>query len=72
MNKMFLPSSIGLIFLAIISSFGTWSIDNIWIPITSIFLALSFLVFTLKITLNRTEKRLENLEEKFNKYFWLD
>ncbi len=64
MNKIFLPSSIGLILAAIITSFVTWKIENIWIPITAIFLALSAIVFSFKLTINSLEKRLNMLEEK--------
>ena len=41
MSKFLMPSSVGLILIAIITSFATWTVDNTWIPITAIFLALS-------------------------------
>ncbi len=67
MNKIFLPSSIGLIIVAIIMSIGTWKIENIWIPITSMFLVLSAIVFSFRLTINALEKRLNILEEQLKK-----
>ena len=64
MNKLFIPSSIGLILIAIITSFASWTVENIWIPITAVFLALSALVFSLKLTINALENRINILENQ--------
>ena len=67
MNKIFMPSSVGAILLAIIMSFATWTTDNIWIPITAIFLILSLIIFSFKLTINSLEKRLNILEKQLKK-----
>ncbi len=41
-----------------------WKIENIWIPITVIFLALGAIVFSFKLKINSIENRLNMLEEK--------
>ncbi len=62
-SKIFLPSSIGLILLAIIFSFATWNNSNIWIPIFIIFIVLSIIVYILRSVITSIDERLKKLEK---------
>jgi ABC-type glycerol-3-phosphate transport system permease component len=62
-SKILLPSSIGLIFLAIVYSFSTWNNSNIWIPISSILIILSIIVYILRSVITSIEERLKKLEK---------
>ena len=62
--KLFFPSSIGFIIMAIIVSFGTWNNTNIWIPITAIFFVLALLTFVIRKMFNSMEQRIKRLEEQ--------
>ena len=66
-SKIFLPSSIGLIVLAIIASFASWNNSNIWIPVSAILICLSLLVFVIRSVFNSIDERLKKLEEKNSK-----
>jgi len=62
--KALLPSSIGFIMMAIIVSFASWDISNIWIPISAILIALGLIVFVIRSVLTSIEERLNKLEEQ--------
>ncbi len=62
--KMFLPSSIGLIMLAVITAFASWNNTTISIPISAILIILSLLIFVIRSTFNSIDERLKKLEEK--------
>jgi ABC-type glycerol-3-phosphate transport system permease component len=62
-GNILLPSSIGLIVLAIIYSFVTWNNSNLWIPISSILIVLSIIVFVIRSTFASMEERLKKLEK---------
>ena len=61
-TKILLPSTIGLLFLGVIVSLGTWNNSNIWIPVTALFMILGVIVFVLRSMLSAIEKRLKALE----------
>lgn len=62
-GTLLLPSSIGLILLAIIVSFATWNDSNIWIPISVLFVVLSIIVFVIRSMFVSIEERLKKLEK---------
>ena len=66
-SKIFMPSSIGLILLAIISSFGAWNNSNIWVAISAIFLLLSLIVFIIRTSFSSIDERLKKIEEQIKK-----
>ena len=63
--KLFFPSSIGFIIMAIIMSFASWNMTNIWIPITAIFFVLALLTFVIRKMFNSMEQRIKRLEEQY-------
>ena len=62
--KVFLPSSVGLILVAIVVSFATWTNSNIWIPISAILVILGGIVFAMRSFLSSIEDRLKKLEDR--------
>ena len=62
-----LRSSIGLIILAIVASFAPWNASNIWVPISSLLIILSLLVYVIRSSFSSIEERLKNIEEQLKK-----
>jgi len=62
-NKIFFPSSIGFIVMAVITSFGSWNNTNIWIPISAILIILSLFTFIIRSMFNSIDERLKKLEK---------
>ncbi len=66
-SKLFFPSSIGFIIMAVIVSFASWNNNNFWIPISAILIVLGIFTFAIRSTFNSMEARIEKLEEQNNK-----
>ena len=66
MNKtgFLLPSSIGLLLLAIVFYFASWNNTNISIPISAILFILSIIVFAVRFSLKEFDARLTALEKQ--------
>ena len=66
MNKtgFLLPSSIGLLLLAIVFYFSSWNSTNISIPISAILFILSVIVFAMRLTFKEFDERLTKLENQ--------
>lgn len=62
--SLFMPSSIGLLLLAVIAANCSWDKTNVWIPISVTFLALSAIVFAVTKKINSIDDRLKELESK--------
>ena len=62
--KVLIPSSVGLILVAIAVSFATWTNSNIWIPISAILVILGGIVFAMRSFLSSIEDRLKKLEDR--------
>ena len=62
--KVLIPSSVGLILVAIVVSFATWTNSNIWIPISAILVILGGIVFAMRSFLSSIEDRLKKLEDR--------
>lgn len=65
--KLFFPSSIGFIIMAVIVSFGTWTNSNFWIPISAILIILGIFTFVIRSTFNSMEARIKKLEDQNSK-----
>jgi len=66
-RTLLLRASIGLILLAIIDSFATWNVSNLWVPISSLLLILSLLVYVIRSSFALIEERLRQIEEQVKK-----
>ncbi len=66
MNKtsFLLPSSIGLLLMAVISYFSSWNNTNISVPISVILFILSVIVFAVRLVLKEFNERLTKLEKQ--------
>ncbi|HMD14057.1 MAG TPA: hypothetical protein VKI62_05490 [Bacteroidota bacterium] len=66
MNKtgFLLPSSIGLLLLAIVFYFSSWNSANLSIPISAILFILSVIVFAMRLAFKEFDERLTKLEKQ--------
>lgn len=66
MNKtgFLLPSSIGLLLMAIVCYFSSWNNTNISVPISVILFILSVIVFAVRLVLKEFDERLRKLENQ--------
>ncbi len=64
MSSLLLPSSVGLLLLSVISWFSSWNSTNISVPISTIFLLLSLIVFIFRSALKEVNGRLAQLEDR--------